>query len=63
VKDRRNIKISQSWLQKKLVGGVEPPPVTGHLSGGEPIVKPTQIEKSVFYFTEKGVIHVRVRYS
>ena len=24
-----------------MVGGIEPPPVTGHLGGGEPIVKPT----------------------
>ena len=35
-----------------MVGGSEPPPAIGHLSGGEPIVKPTQ--RSVLFFAEKG---------
>ena len=35
-----------------MVGGVEPPPVIGHLSGGEPIVKPTH--KGRFFVFLKG---------
>jgi len=36
------------------MGGAEPPPKIGHLSGGEPIVKPTQ--KGRFYILRKGVV-------
>jgi len=32
-----------------VVGGNEPPLVNGHLSGGEPIVKPTQKVGLNFY--------------
>ncbi len=35
-------------------GGAEPPSVTGHLSGGEPIVKPTL--KGRFLFLCKGMV-------
>ena len=31
-----------------MVGGSEPTPVVGHLSGGEPIVKPTQQGRFLF---------------
>ena len=36
------------------MGGIEPPPIVGHLSGGEPIVKPTQMDKVGFYFMVRG---------
>jgi len=34
-------------------GGVEPPPVIGHLGGGEPIVKPT-FSGRFFVFVKGG---------
>jgi len=34
-------------------GGAEPSPIIGHLSSGEPIVKPTQ-KGRFFYFAEEG---------
>ena len=47
--------IPKPFVAKPTQGGVEPPPVTGHLSDGEPIVKPTQ-QRSVFVLGKGGVL-------
>ena len=50
MKGREDKDYSKQPGEQFVVGGVEPPPVIGHLSGGEPIVKPTQHGR--FFLTE-----------
>ncbi len=38
------------WYIIKYRGGIEPPPVIGHLDDGEPIVKPTLKGRFLFFW-------------